>query len=156
MTEPTECSIYVLMIIRGVPLTAISSDRPAEPRFWYWFGASGRRYIHSVYHADRCPPLPGAVFIAVKRTGALRTALSVGRFSVFWDLHGLPDIGRGADEFHVHLLARGEEDARDIAADLARALAEVSPSRWEQAPSPPLAFQGDGRGCQGRANAQPY
>ncbi len=144
------------MIIRGVPLTAISDDGLAETRFWYWFGASGRRYIHSVYHPDSCPPLPGAVFIAVKRTGALRTALSVGRFSVFWDLHGFPDIARDAEELHVHLLARDDEDAREIAADLARALAQAWPNRSEQAPNPPRAFQADGRGCPGRANAQPY
>src|SRR3954463_7132796 len=96
------------MIIHGTPLTSILPEGSIEPRFWYWFGASGRRYIHSVYPAGCCPPLPGAVFIAVKRTGTLRTAVSVGRFSVFWDLSVTPAVGWDVEELHVHLLARDD------------------------------------------------
>ncbi|TMJ38191.1 MAG: hypothetical protein E6G89_12780, partial [Alphaproteobacteria bacterium] len=55
--------------------------------FWYWHGASGRRYIHSVYSPDSCPPLPGAVFLAVRRLGALRTVLGAGHFAGLWDVN---------------------------------------------------------------------
>ena len=141
------------MIIHGRPLNAIFNDKSAEPRFWYWFGSSGQRYIHSVYPAGRCPPLPGAVFIAVKRTGTLRTALAVGGFSVFWDMSGARELECDADEIHVHLLARDDRHAETIAADLAQALeSPTNPS--ERAPIPPPAFPAAGREDQARANAQ--
>ena len=130
---------------------SISLDPTAEPRFCYWYGASGRRYIHSIYPAGSCPPLPGAVFIAVKRTGTLRTALATGRFSVFWDLGAACDLARGADELHVHLLAHDDAEAEAIAADLAQAL-----TRPRKAQAQPPAFQAGGHECQARADARPY
>jgi hypothetical protein len=142
------------MTIPGNPPISLSLDHASEARFCYWHGASGRRYIHTIYPAGCCPPLPGAVFIAVKRTGTLRTALAVGRFSVFWDMGVTNDFARGADELHVHLLARDDEDAGMIVADLAAAL-QHSPSRSRQARVPSPAFQADGRGCQVRADVRP-
>ena len=145
--------MFVLMLIHGHALTSILPDKSAEPRFWYWFGSSGRRYIHSVYPVGGCPPLPGAVFIAFKRTGTLRTALAVGRFSLFWDMSGARCLEGDADEVHVHLLARDDRDAEVIAADLARAL-EPSLNKLEQEPVPPPAFPAGDRECQARADAQ--
>src|SRR6478609_5390047 len=70
------------MIIHGIPLSIpYSGGTETEPRFWYWHGASGRRYIHSVYRPETCPPLPGAVFLAVRSLGNLRTVLGAGRFA---------------------------------------------------------------------------
>src|SRR5438128_210826 len=133
------------MLIHGHPLTAIPPDKSTEPRFWYWFGASGRRYIHSVYPTDCCPPLPGAVFIAVKRTGTLRTALAVGRFSVFWDMSAAQALCCDADELHVHLLARDDEEAELIAADLACAL-DPAANRLERGQARPPTSPADGHG----------
>ena len=116
------------MMIHGTSLAA-KLPGEAEPRFWYWHGASGRRYIHSIYAPDALPPLPGATYVAVRRIGAMRTAIAVGRFSVFWD----EAIGReyqaywhqiGADEVHVHLLGRDEATTRAIADDLERAFSD--------------------------------
>jgi hypothetical protein len=110
------------MIIHGTPLSSeLLRDAGAKDRFWYWRGASGRRYIHSVYPADACPPLPGAVYVLVKRTGTLRTALAAGRLSV-WS--GSPPAGAdsGACELHVHLMAESDAEAEAILADLAEAL----------------------------------
>lgn len=74
------------MLIYGSPISAeLPSDPGLQDRFWYWHGASGRKYIHSVYAPDCCPPLPGAIYVAVRREGSLRIALSVGRFTPFWD-----------------------------------------------------------------------
>jgi hypothetical protein len=101
----------------------------AEPRFWYWHGASGRRYIHSIYAPGALPPLPGATYVAVRRTGAMRTAIAVGRFSVFWD-QGMSTETLGywrrlrADEVHVHLLGRDEAATRAIADDLEAAFSD--------------------------------
>jgi hypothetical protein len=116
------------MLIHGTPLEIpCSGGTETEPRFWYWHGASGRRYIHSVYRPETCPPLPGAVFLAVKSLGNLRTVLGAGRFAGLWDVN-IPAgdaahwASLGANEIHVHLLSRDETEARLIAADLKAAL----------------------------------
>ncbi len=123
--------MFVPMLIQGFP---IALDTPQEAdmknRFFYWQGASGRKYIHSVYELDACPPLPGAVYVAVKRSGSLRVAVSVGRFGPFWDgTLGQHDLARletlGVDEVHVHLLAKGPENAETIRVDLGSALGEM-------------------------------
>lgn len=100
----------------------INGEGDFNDRFWYWQGASGRRYIHSVYTPSACPPLPRALFIAVRREGSRRVALGLGRFGDVWDSDGTPIAARGADEIHVHLLAKGEEDTQDILADLRESL----------------------------------
>jgi hypothetical protein len=116
------------MIIHGTSLShAILWDSNEASRFWYWFGASGRRYIHSVYPVDVCPPLPGAIFLAVKRIGNLRTVLDVGRFPVTFDVKpsGRCNVKIGnpaVNEIHVHLLAKCETDAEAIVNDLRAAL----------------------------------
>lgn len=115
----------------------LSRDCGIEDRFWYWRGASGRRYIHSIYEAAYCPPLPGAVFVAVRRIGTLRTAVAVGRFPAVMDGGAaaamLPE-SCVADEIHVHLLARNEGEARAVRADLA--LAMTPPQRPAQTAEP--------------------
>jgi hypothetical protein len=101
-------------------------------RFWYWHGASGRQYIHSVYQPKTCPPLPGGVFLAVKREGDDRRALAVGLFADFWEPGGsdLSPFAQAADEIHVHLLARSPEDAQAVARDLMSAVtAAEKPAR---------------------------
>jgi hypothetical protein len=116
------------MLIHGSPITAeLPSDPGLQDRFWYWHGASGRKYIHSVYAPDACPPLPGAIYVGVRRQGSLRIALSVGRFTPFWDgtmMSGeAAHVARlGIDEIHVHLLAKSTMAAEDILADLRDAM----------------------------------
>ncbi|MDE2386021.1 MAG: hypothetical protein KGO53_15525 [Alphaproteobacteria bacterium] len=117
------------MNIIGSPIspTAAAELPDLLERFWYWRGASGQNYIHSVYAPETCPPLPGAVYVGVKRAGGMRIALSVGRFAPFWD-KALPGASfadfRGCDEVHVHLLARGAESAEAVRRDLAAALGD--------------------------------
>ena len=130
MTGATFCSIFVLMLIQGFPITAkLPPELGIGERFWYWRGASGRNYIHSIYRADACPPLPGAVYVAVKRAGGERRAVNVGRFCNFWDgslgsLAGSGIAGLDADEIHVHLLACNADAAEAVFGDLQRALHE--------------------------------
>ena len=112
------------MNIHGTPfLETASKDIPElRERFWFWRGASGQNYIHSVYTPETCPPLPGAVYVGVLRHGGLRTAMAVGRFA---DLEaGLPSAFRGFDEIHVHLLAREPGAAEVVRRDLSIALGE--------------------------------
>jgi hypothetical protein len=115
----------------------LSIDPDFAERFWYWHGASGRRYIHTVYKPRNCPPLSGGVYVAVKRQGELRLPLAVGFFCDFWDLSGPSSRLRHentADEIHVHLLARNPEAARAVAEDISSTM-NVQPLR------PPRLFE---------------
>jgi hypothetical protein len=118
------------MLIHGFPITAkLPEELGIGERFWYWRGASGRNYIHSIYAADACPPLPGAVYVAVRRVAGERHAVAVGRFSNFWDgsmagLAGSGITGLDAGEIHVHLLARNDLAAEMVFSDLYQALLE--------------------------------
>jgi len=104
-------------------------------RFHFWTGASGKRYVHTVYELLDCPALPSANYVLVRReAGARRKVLSIGRVSNTAASLNLAEIRRrgaelGADEVHVHLLAETpklsklvEFDLRtgQIEADLAR------------------------------------
>jgi len=100
-------------------------DRANErTRFHFWTGASGRRYVHSVYDLCECPPMPAANFVLVRRHANGRAeALSIGRVN-----NGAPSLNlaqlrqRGAelsaDEVHVHLLADTAKDSKLIEFDL--------------------------------------
>lgn len=118
------------MQIKGSPfrLSPATADMPElSERFWYWQGASGRKYIHSVYGPESCPPLPGAVYVGVKRQGSMRIAVCVGRFLPLWDAHKAINAElSGFDELHVHLLASAAGEAEQVRADLNLALAEFS------------------------------
>jgi len=130
----------VLMQIHGHPISkTASADLPElSERFWFWRGASGQNYIHSVYTPGDCPPLPGAVYVGVKRSGAMRIAVAVGRFPPFWD-HAKPaalsDSFAGCDEVHVHLLARSHSAAEAVRTDLLSAMLEDVPSGFSEAGS---------------------
>ncbi|MEQ1520341.1 MAG: hypothetical protein ABL936_03640 [Aestuariivirga sp.] len=118
--------MFVLMLIQGSPISINfplgSND---NERFWYWRGRSGKKYIHSIYAADACPPLPGAIYVAVRRIGNLRTVTAMGRFSPFWDGTSSELAGVDADEIHVHLLARDDAAANAVLNDLQAAFVET-------------------------------
>ena len=122
------CSIFVLMI-QGEPLSAtLPEDSGLDDRFWYWRGASGRRFIHSIYRPDLCPIVPGAVFIIVSVRSGVRRAVSIGRFAAEAKT---PPAGQGDEEIHVHLLTRGEQAAKHVLDDLLAAMTQASPPRPE-------------------------
>jgi hypothetical protein len=112
------------MNIHGTPLASALRDTDAADRFWYWRGRSGRRYIHSVYALATCPPLPGAVYLAVRRGATGPVAIGLGRFPAILDGASAERqrarlAALGANEVHVHLLAKGDQEAESIRADLA-------------------------------------
>lgn len=116
--------MFVLMM-QGHPFSASLPEEPGlGERFWYWYGASGRRYIHSIYCIETCTPVPDAVFVAVKRHGGTRSAVSAGRFpaqiasNTPIKLFGWQEV----QEIHVHLLARDDQCAQSILADLLAAM----------------------------------
>jgi hypothetical protein len=107
-------------MMHGYPLSAnLPEDFGLGERFWYWRGASGQSYIHSIYSRDLCPPVPGAVFVLVRKSGSGRQALCTGRLCGNGKLPPEHSHTGGKDvEVHVHLLARDAEMARTVLRDL--------------------------------------
>lgn len=116
---------------RLAPVTAAVSPLPQTPAtapFQFWSGASGTRYVHSIYNLFECPPLEEANYILVKRhRDGQRTVLSIGRVAHAAPSTNLSTIRQraaelSANEVHIHLLAGGTDASRQIESDLRRAL----------------------------------
>jgi len=105
----------------------------AKSVFQFWRGASGARYVHTIFDLVACPRLPACTYVLVRRDAAgIRKALRIGTVSAeAWSLN-LAEIRHraaqlGANEVHAHLLAQGAADRSRIAADLqAGQFAELS------------------------------
>lgn len=108
------------MIILQQPSPARVNDVPDfGDRFWYWYGASGRRYIHSVYPAQACPALPGVVYISVQRCeDDMFEPLAVDVSNTIDCLNGEFAGHARADEIHVHMLAKSNRHTQHIHDDL--------------------------------------
>lgn len=112
-------------MMQGYPTSAkLPEEFGFGERFWYWRGASGRSYIHSIYKMGSGPPSPGAVFVLVRGSGGSRRPLAVGRFPNCVDGRSNPAITgcHEADEIHIHLLARDNAAAEAVQHDLEEAL----------------------------------
>jgi hypothetical protein len=116
-------------MMHGHPLsvTALPENSDLGERFWYWRGASGRSYIHSIYRRDHCPVVPGAVFVIVSVCDGLRRAVSAGRFTTesMASTTSGPAGRLDEEEIHIHLLARNEECASHVLGDLLAAMNAV-------------------------------
>ncbi|MGD9868262.1 MAG: hypothetical protein AB7U38_09730 [Hyphomicrobiales bacterium] len=95
----------------------------AEP-YHYWMGASGARYLHTVYTLRSCPLLPRANFILVRReANGSRRPLAIGRTMAGAQSLNLAYLRRegaraGANEVHVHLLAETDAERSRVETDL--------------------------------------
>jgi hypothetical protein len=102
----------------------VCSEAAFDQAFHYWRGASGRRYLHSVYTLVGCPALPRANYILVRRyEDGSRVALSFGQTkddAATLNLAHLRHEGAkcGANEVHVHLLAETADARVLVEADL--------------------------------------
>lgn len=105
------------------PALVCAESRLAET-FHYWRGASGKRYLHSVYTLLACPLLPRANYLLVhRRPDGERTVLAVGQTTddaASLNLARLRHDGArlGANEVHIHLLAEDQEARDDVEMDL--------------------------------------
>lgn len=115
----------------GAPVAAsntFEAGRGAAP-FLFWTGASGTRYVHSVYNLFDCPPVEGANYILVKRhSNGQRTVISIGRATHEAATLNLAEIRLrsaqlGANEVHIHLLAGSLSQSQHIEFDLRGSLA---------------------------------
>lgn len=104
--------------------TDVAESEELMQRFQFWTGASGDRYVHTIYTLVDCPALTTGNVILVKRDKAgQRTALDVGILGPNSPSLNLAEIRQrgatmGANEVHVHLLAESHREARRIAFDL--------------------------------------
>jgi hypothetical protein len=105
----------------------VCAEAAFSQAFHYWRGASGRRYLHSVYTLVGCPALPQANYILVRRHGdGMRTPLAFGQTrddAISLNLAHLrhQSAKRGANEVHIHLLAETAEERALAEADLSAA-----------------------------------
>lgn len=119
----------------------VCREAPGAPRYHYWLGASGGRYLHSVYSLRECPALPKAIYILVRRDAdGVRWPLKVGR--TVEEAHSLnlahlrfEGARRGANEVHIHLLAENAQEREAVASDLsARQTGRRTPCRGPSRP----------------------
>jgi hypothetical protein len=93
-------------------------------RFHFWSGASGRRYVHTIYSLVECPALPQGNYVLVHRDSrGSRTVLSVGRLTHDASTLNLAELRHqgsmlGANEVHVHLLAGTSKQSKLVEHDL--------------------------------------
>jgi hypothetical protein len=105
----------------------VCSEAAFAQAFHYWRGASGRRYLHSVYTLIGCPALPRANYILVRRyDDGSRVALAFGQTkddATTLNLAHLRHEGAkcSANEVHIHLLAENADARALVEADLVAA-----------------------------------
>lgn len=103
---------------------AVEAFGESGARFAFWTGASGRRYVHTVYSLFDCPPLEAGNYVLVRRFDrARREVLAIGRLINETATLNLAEIRQraamlGADEVHVHLLASTPFEAQAVEVDL--------------------------------------
>lgn len=120
--------------ITGNPLQG-PADEPAlvcaeasfAHAFHYWRGASGHRYLHSVYSLIGCPVLPQVNYTLVRRLeDGTRKPLAFCQTKGDANSLNLAHLRHegaklGANEVHIHLLAETPETRDAVEADLAGA-----------------------------------
>lgn len=108
----------------GEDLAAQSAEEHPDARFQFWRGASGKRYVHTIYSLLECPELPAGNFILVRRDAdGRRTVLVIGRLAHQAPSLNLAEIRQkgaqmGANEVHVHLLAETTQQSQQVECDL--------------------------------------
>lgn len=125
----------------NAPLESLAGGSLAS-RFHAWRGASGRRYICSVFAADRADPEAGlpdfadAIAIAVARDGeGRRRCVSLFLSEAMTDAGARRHLiaaamAAGAVEWHIHLLAADAQQRRAVARDIeSDRFADASPIR---------------------------
>jgi hypothetical protein len=101
---------------------AVAAD--TSPRFHFWTGASGKRYVHTVYSLFDCPPLGLASYVLVRRANrTTREVMAIGRLVSDQPTLNLAEIRHraatlGADEVHVHLLATSPGECQAVEVDI--------------------------------------
>ncbi len=92
--------------------------------FTFWRGATGTRYVHTIYSLLECPELPNANLVLARRHASGRVEIArVCRVEHDAMSLNLAEVRRlaaqlGANEVHVHLLARNKSERAAIEHDI--------------------------------------
>ncbi|MCB1513966.1 MAG: hypothetical protein KDJ18_03955 [Hyphomicrobiaceae bacterium] len=111
---------------RMISTKASADEKTSElmQRFQFWTGASGQRYVHTIYTLLDCPAISSGNVILVRRDeDGQRTILDIAILAASCPTLNLAEVRQrgatlGANEVHVHLLADSQREARRIAFDL--------------------------------------
>jgi hypothetical protein len=109
---------------KAAPAVDIVFEADKGGRFHFWTGATGKRYVHTVYSLFDCPPVEQANYVLVRRGGqAKRSILAIGRLTNDSPSLNLAEIRQrgamlGADEVHIHLLASTAHESQAVEVDL--------------------------------------
>lgn len=93
-------------------------------RIQFWTGASGRRYVHTVYSLIECPAHAHVAYVLVRRDAdGRRTPVRIDRSRHEADSLNLADVRRrgaelGVNEVHLHLVAESLAERDLIVMDL--------------------------------------
>jgi len=108
----------------GEEPATISATGEVGQNYHYWRGATGQRYLHTVFPLLDCPEMPKANYIIVARgkKGA-RQALEIGQT---FDHAGSLNLAHlrqraaqlGGCEIHIHVLAESPSSRISVEADL--------------------------------------
>ena len=109
----------------SAPLRALAGEALAA-RFRSWRGASGRRYIFSIFDRQSCPAYEHVVAMIVTRDpDGERRIMFIGDTGCFPELalaRAAKEIPvAGEIEFHFHMLATSRAERNAMIADLAQA-----------------------------------
>lgn len=109
------------------PLTTPAEENFDTTKKVSWTGASGSRYLHDVHTLIGCPEVTQSNYLLVRNTAdGNRIVLAAGYASSEAPSLNLAEIRQmgatlGANEVHVHFLARDAKHAKTIAHDLREA-----------------------------------
>lgn len=93
-------------------------------KFHYWDGASGQRYLHSIYSPIECPIFCASTYVLVHRQAdGTRRALKVGRVSNEAPSLNLATVRHlsarvQANEIHLYSFGECEEKRLEVERDL--------------------------------------
>lgn len=116
--------VRIRRLASNTPPAPVATDLATTTRFHFWTGATGKRYVHTVYSLFDCPPLGCANYVLVRREGRTkRTVLAIGRVAGEAASLNLAEIRQrgaqlGADEVHIHLLATDPAESQAVEVDL--------------------------------------
>jgi len=108
----------------GEEPATISTTGEIGQSYHYWRGATGRRYLHTVFPLLDCPEIPKANYIIVARGSTdARQALEIGQT---FDHAGSLNLAHlrqraaqlGGCEIHIHVLAETPSGRNSVEADL--------------------------------------
>ena len=120
---------------RAVEQIAVRPAPVLEHDFKFWTGASGKRYVHTLYGLIDCPEVDNCNVLLVRRDAdGRRQVMHVGRLEHDAPSLNLAEIRHlgatlGVNEVYVHLLAETSRQRSFVEIDLQAALAASNETR---------------------------